>query len=76
MPVEGTDEHSSPYSLASQAPLPSPAAAKVPKERHGEVALLCQRHTQGEAAALLGVSQATSWRILRCGIREPGGARR
>ena len=76
MPVEGTDEHSSPYSLASQVPFPPPAPAKVPKERHGEIALLCQRHTQGEVAALLGVSQATIWRILRCGIREPGGARR
>ncbi len=27
--------------------------------------MLCQRHTQAEVAALLGVSQATVWRIAR-----------
>ncbi len=27
--------------------------------------MLCQRHTQAEVAALLGVSQAILWRIVR-----------
>ena len=51
--------------LETAAPLPPPAPMKVPKERYGEVAQLCQRHTQAEVAALLGVSQATVWRIVR-----------
>ena len=51
--------------LAARAPLPPPAPAKVPQERHAEVVLLCQRHTQAEVAALLGVSQTTVWRILQ-----------
>jgi len=51
--------------LEAGAPPPPPAPAKIPRERYGEVALLCQRHTQAEAAALLGVSQATIWRIVR-----------
>lgn len=42
-----------------------PAPRKVPRERYGEVARLCERHTQAEVAALLGVSQATIWRIVR-----------
>ena len=51
--------------LAARVPFPPPAAPKVPEERHAEVALLCQRHTQAEVAALLGVSQATIWRVVR-----------
>jgi hypothetical protein len=51
--------------LAAQVPLPPPATGKIAQERYGEVALLCQRHTQAEVAALLGVSQATIWRILQ-----------
>ncbi len=57
---EGRRQH-----LATQVPLPPPAAAKIPRERHGEVALLCQRYTQAEVAAMLGVSQATVWRIVQ-----------
>jgi hypothetical protein len=37
----------------------------VPRERQGEVARLCRRHTRAEVAPLLGVSQATVWRIAR-----------
>ena len=51
--------------LATRVPLPPPATAKLPGERHSEVALLCRRHTQGEVAAILGVSQATIWRIVQ-----------
>ena len=51
--------------LAAEVPLPPPAAAKIPKERYREVALLCQRHTQAEVAASLRVSQATIWRIVQ-----------
>ncbi|HET8629861.1 MAG TPA: transposase family protein, partial [Thermomicrobiales bacterium] len=51
--------------LAAAAPPPPPAPRKVPRERYGEVARLCQRHTQAEVAAMLGVSQATVWRIVR-----------
>lgn len=51
--------------LECAAPLPPPAPAKVPKERYVEVALLCQRHTQADVAAMLGVSQMTIWRIVR-----------
>jgi Homeodomain-like domain len=57
---EGRRQH-----LASQVPLPPPAAPKIPTERHSEVVVLCQRHTQAEVAALLGVSQATVWRIVQ-----------
>ncbi|HET8630693.1 MAG TPA: transposase family protein [Thermomicrobiales bacterium] len=52
--------------LAAAAPPPPPAPRKVPRERYGEVARLCQRHSQAEVAAMLGVSQATVWRIVRC----------
>ena len=52
-------------SLEAAAPLPPPAPTKIPKERYADVALLCQRHTQAEVAAMLGVSQATIWRITR-----------
>ncbi len=52
------------YRLAAAAPPPPPARAKVPKDRHKEVVLLCQRHTQADVAAMLGVSQATIWRIV------------
>ena len=58
--------------LAAHVPLPPPAAAKIAKERYLEVALLCQRHTQAEVAALLGVSQATVWRIVHQGKKRPG----
>ncbi len=51
--------------LAAQVPLPPPAAPKIPKERHAEVLMLCQRYTQAEVAEMLGVSQATVWRIVR-----------
>ena len=51
--------------LAAQAPLPPLAAAKIPRERHGDVLTLCQRHMQAEVAAMLGVSQATVWRIVQ-----------
>ena len=57
--------------LAAYVPLPPPAAPKIPRERHGEVALLCQRHTQAEAATMLGVSQATIWRIVRRAKEQP-----
>ena len=53
------------HRLAASAPPPPPARAKVPKERHGEVVVLCQRHTQAEVAEMLGVSQATIWRIVQ-----------
>lgn len=42
-----------------------PAPRKVPRERYGEVARLCQRHSQAEVAARLGVSQATVSRVVR-----------
>ncbi len=51
--------------LAAYVPLPPPAAPTIPRERHGAVAPLCQRHTQAEVATMLGVSQATIWRITR-----------
>ena len=51
--------------LAARVPFPPPAAPKVPEERHAEVALLCQRHTQAEVAVMLEVSQATIWRIVQ-----------
>jgi transposase len=51
--------------LASAASPPPPAPRKIPDERYAEVATLCQRHTQAEVAALLGVSQTTVWRIVR-----------
>ena len=59
------------YRLAAAAPPPPPARAKVPKDHYQEVALLCQRHTQAEVAAMLGVSQATIWRIVRQANRQP-----
>ena len=63
--------------LAAQVPLPPPATGKIAKERYGEVAWLCQRHTQAEVAAMLGVSQATIWRIVqREGKRSGLGAGR
>ena len=52
--------------------MPPPAPMKIPKERYGEVVLLCQRHTQAEVAALLGVSQATIWRITRRAAERDG----
>ncbi len=58
--------------LAAQIPLPPPAAAKIAKARYAEVALLCQRHTQAQVAALLGVSQATVWRIVHQAKEGPG----
>ncbi len=61
------------HRLAAAIPSPPPARCKISKERYGEVILLFQRHTQAEVAAMLGVSQATCWRILRRGIRAPGG---
>jgi hypothetical protein len=64
---EGRRQH-----LAARVPLPPPAAAKIPKEHYWEVALLCQRYTQAEVAALLGVSQATVWRIVHQGKKRPG----
>ena len=39
--------------------------AKIPTTRYGAVALLCQRHTQAEVAAIFGVSQMTIRRILQ-----------
>ena len=60
--------------LATQGPLPPPAAAKIPKERHGEVLTLCQRHTQAEVAARFGVSQATVWRIVQQATKQPGSS--
>ena len=51
--------------LAAQVPLPPPAAAKITREGYAEVVLLCQRHTQAEVAKMLGVSQATVWRIVQ-----------
>ena len=51
--------------LAAAAPPPPPAPRKVPRERYGEVARLCQRHSQAEVAARLGVSQATVSRVVR-----------
>ncbi len=59
------------HRLAAAAPPPPPARAKVPKERHKEVALLCQRHTQADVAAMFGVSQATIWRIVRRAQGQP-----
>ena len=53
------------HRLAAAAPPPPPARAKIPQERYGEVTLLCQLHTQAGVAQMLGVSQATIWRILR-----------
>ncbi|MDP9372586.1 MAG: helix-turn-helix domain-containing protein [Chloroflexota bacterium] len=58
--------------LTARVPLPPPAPAKIPRDRYGEVVLLCQRHTQAEVAALLGVSQATIWRILQQAQKQPG----
>ncbi len=51
--------------LAAAVPPPPPAPRWVPKERYGEVVMLCQRHTQAGVAAMFGVSQATIWRIVR-----------
>ncbi|MDP9375373.1 MAG: hypothetical protein M3Q65_23570 [Chloroflexota bacterium] len=56
------------YRLAAAAPPPPPAQHKIPKERYGEVVTFCQRHTQAEVAAMLGVSQATIWRIV-CSVK-------
>ena len=60
-------------SLEAAAPLPPPAPAKIPQERHAEIVILCQRHTQAEVAAIFGVSQATVWRIVRraTGAKRP-----
>ncbi len=58
--------------LAAQVPLPPPATGKIAQERYGEVALLCQRHTQADVAEMLGVSQATVWRIVHHGKKRPG----
>lgn len=60
------------HRLMVAAPPPPPASTKIPKERYREVITLCQRHTQAEVAAQLGVSQTTIWRIVRRATKTEG----
>jgi hypothetical protein len=55
--------------LKAAAPAPPPPPRKSPLARHAEVRQLCARQPHAAVAALFGVSQATSWRIVHAQSR-------